>query len=127
MKLRFLFLLPLVFLISACASLINSGTPVATIILKPIDSAKADATSLEQARQIIEKRLDYAGITAKVSLENGNISVGIYSSADSENAQKLSTEIGAFAFVDSQESYTAGYKLEPVPTPILTQNDIQSV
>lgn len=127
MNRRFLFLLPLVFLIFACAALPNFATPVATIVLKPVDPAKADSASLEQTRQIIEQRLNYAGIRGKVSLlDQGNISVEIYSADDLDNAQKLSTEIGAFAFSDSLESYPVGSKLETVSAAILTQDDVKT-
>jgi preprotein translocase subunit SecD len=128
MKRRFFFLLPLVLLTFACATITNVFSPSVMIILKPVDPTAANVASLAQARDIIQKRLQSAGIRNSVSLQDGSgIAVGIYSSKDLEAARKLSTEIGAIAFVDSAKPYPQGAQFGAKLDPVMTLEDIQSV
>ena len=127
MKRRFLVILVLLLSTLACSTITGLVNPAATIILKPVDPANANTAALAQAQQVIQKRLDLAGIKSNVSVQGSNqISVAIYSAKDLDAAQKLSTAIGALAFVDSKTAYPDGYQFGTKFDAVLTQADIQA-
>jgi preprotein translocase subunit SecD len=129
MKKRFFLILPVLLAVLACASVSNFLVPQATLILAPDQTASWDKAAFQEARDIIEERLNNASLSGRteVSVSGDTILVKVYRSIDLEMIKTLSTKVGMITFIDSATGYA---EREPVPDAeniIMTQADIKTV
>jgi len=109
----------------ACITFSSFSGSAVTLTFARVDSANADADSLEQARAIVQQRLDESlTSTATVTVADGQLVVELWNADDSARATQLATEVGALIFFDSDEAFADGDSVPDNVIPVLTDVDI---
>lgn len=102
--------------------------PAVEIVVAPAASAKWDASSLQQASEILTRRMQInlkGRYTVRI-INQSQFSVALYDTNDLGLFQKIAVEIGAIGFVDSLEPFPMGAEVDPSLRVILTEADVSS-
>jgi preprotein translocase subunit SecD len=99
--------------------------PTTTIFLAPDAAATVTPESLNPARQVVQKRLESAGMTGvKVTVEGSRLRVELAGHVDVSAVGRLCTDVGALAFWDSTQFIPTGTTMPSDARIILTDADI---
>jgi len=130
-RVKWQFFLPFLLLASslACSTAARYLPPAVTMLAVPAESATWDTVSLQQASEIVAARLaEKASGRFSVRVTDKNqLSVALYEAEDQVIAEKLITEMGVVAFIDTEKVYPPGAEIEATPEQIiLTQAEVRT-
>lgn len=108
--------------LASCGRLFS---PPAVIILAPDVSGDVADASLDQARSMLQARLDdMLKSKARVTVQGSNLRVELSSTTDISPTVQLAKEPGSLIFFDSLESFDHGAPVPEGVEVILTEQDI---